>query len=58
MTTITIPDNNPNSIFIVILVLAATYLIFGLIRIFAKLRRKKKLEKMLNQIKELKKDGK
>ena len=51
MNTITIVDNNPNSIFIVILVLAALYLIFGLIRIFAKLRRKKKLEKMLKEIK-------
>ncbi len=58
MTTITIPDNNPNSIFVVISVLAASYLIFGLIRIIAKLRRKKKLEKMLNEIKEITKDGK
>lgn len=54
MNTITIVDNNPNSIFIVILALAACYLIFGLVRIFAKLRRKKKLEKMLKEIKRVK----
>lgn len=52
MQTIIIPDNNPNMVPAMIAVIGGAFFVFFIIRIIATIRRKKKLERLLVQLKE------
>ncbi|MBO5373729.1 MAG: hypothetical protein J6A75_13570 [Lachnospiraceae bacterium] len=52
MQTIIIPDNNPNMVPAMIAVIGGVLFVFFVIRIILTLRRKKKLERLLEELKQ------
>lgn len=50
MQTIVIPDNNPNLFLPLVIGLLIVYIGFCIIRIICKIREKKNLQKLLNEI--------